>query len=324
MLFPLACRCLARLTCVGALPAARCQAAALSPAGVDPWELSEGASPSCTFLLNSQSIEALAFRVDVRSRRDGALLARCYVEPATLQVRAARPRRGCPAAAALAHRGPGLLAAPAGQGGVVSARLSLLHSFLTCPYPAHTHTPWPPPPRAGPGGQHLGRPGHARPTPRGHLPRLLPGGVGAAPPRQQPGQPAAHALGAGRQHPGHWVRAGVPAGGRAAPCGLCSIKGQPGPGAGLSAPLTCSDAHPEPRVRVTPAAHAHTHTDITLPTLSNPPHLAPPSSVNPAFLPSTPPSPTPTHPAGTAAQAPQRCMATTCRRTRCCPSRRRP
>ena len=40
----------------------------------------------CTFLLNSQSIEALAFRVDVVSHRDGALLARCFVEPQTLQV----------------------------------------------------------------------------------------------------------------------------------------------------------------------------------------------------------------------------------------------
>lgn len=61
-------------------------AAALSPAGGDGGEHSEGASPSCTFLLNSQSIDALAFRVDVTSKRDGTLLARCYVEPATLQV----------------------------------------------------------------------------------------------------------------------------------------------------------------------------------------------------------------------------------------------
>lgn len=45
-----------------------------------------GCPSCCTYLLNSQSVEALAFRVDVVSRRDGALLARCYVEPQTLQV----------------------------------------------------------------------------------------------------------------------------------------------------------------------------------------------------------------------------------------------
>lgn len=72
-----------------------CPAAAPSPAGGEGGDHHEGASPSCTFLLNSQSVEALAFRVDVRSRRDGALLARCYVEPATLQV-----RRGAAAAGA--------------------------------------------------------------------------------------------------------------------------------------------------------------------------------------------------------------------------------
>ncbi|KAL4420635.1 hypothetical protein ABPG75_010291 [Micractinium tetrahymenae] len=59
---------------------------ALSPAGVDCGEHNEGAASSCTYLLNSQSIEALAFRVDVTSRRDGSLLARCFVEPATLQA----------------------------------------------------------------------------------------------------------------------------------------------------------------------------------------------------------------------------------------------
>ena len=58
-----------------------------------PAALSQGAGEddqhgagSCTYLLNSQSVEALAFRVDVVSRRDSALLARCYIEPPTLQV----------------------------------------------------------------------------------------------------------------------------------------------------------------------------------------------------------------------------------------------
>ena len=60
-----------------------CLTAALSQgAGEDD----QHGAGSCTYLLNSQSVEALAFRVDVVSRRDSALLARCYIEPPTLQV----------------------------------------------------------------------------------------------------------------------------------------------------------------------------------------------------------------------------------------------
>ena len=40
-----------------------------------------------TYLLNSQSVEALAFRIDVTSVQDGALLARGFVTHLTLQQR---------------------------------------------------------------------------------------------------------------------------------------------------------------------------------------------------------------------------------------------
>ncbi|PRW21071.1 glycerophosphodiesterase GDE1 isoform A [Chlorella sorokiniana] len=60
------------------------------PAVPDGKVLARVGDPSCptccTYLLNSQSIESLAFRVDVLSRRDGSLLARCFVEPQTLQA----------------------------------------------------------------------------------------------------------------------------------------------------------------------------------------------------------------------------------------------
>lgn len=56
------------------------------PGGAGSAEQPAGDAGSCTYLLNSQSIEALAFRVDVTSKRDGALLARCFISPETLQA----------------------------------------------------------------------------------------------------------------------------------------------------------------------------------------------------------------------------------------------
>ena len=47
----------------------------------------EGGDDNVTYLLNSQSIEALAFRIDVTSVHDGALLARGFVTHLTLQQR---------------------------------------------------------------------------------------------------------------------------------------------------------------------------------------------------------------------------------------------
>ena len=44
----------------------------------------DAAAEGATYLFNSQSVEALAFRVDVTSRRDASLLARCFVTHHTL------------------------------------------------------------------------------------------------------------------------------------------------------------------------------------------------------------------------------------------------
>ena len=59
---------------------------AWQPLYAAPGAAAAGASDdsAVTFMLNAQTVEELAFRVDVTSKASGALLARCFVTHQTL------------------------------------------------------------------------------------------------------------------------------------------------------------------------------------------------------------------------------------------------
>ena len=122
------------------LPHLRCSPCVRAALSQGAGEEDQHGAGSCTYLLNSQSVEALAFRVDVVSRRDSALLARCFIEPPTLQVcgsmLACMPGRAGLCSAGRKMLVPGRVL---GRPPLASLGLSLPSPLVLFPAPAASH-----------------------------------------------------------------------------------------------------------------------------------------------------------------------------------------